>query len=74
MQNNNFKNLKTTLNNLHNPESNLDIFSNDFKRLAYDEILSNLLTLYSARKVIKIKKKERKFSKNKLSRRSKKEF
>ena len=49
-----------TLNNLHNPKSNLDIFSNDFRRLAYDEILSNLLALYSARKVIKIKKKKKK--------------
>ncbi len=67
LQNNNFKNLKETLNNLHNPESNLDIFSNDFRRLAYDEILSNLLTLYSARKVIKIKKKRKKSFKNKLS-------
>ncbi len=67
LQNNNFKSLKTTLNNLHNPENNLDIFSNDFRRLAYDEILSNLLTLYSARKVIKIKKKRKKIFKNKLS-------
>jgi len=48
---------KETLNNLHNPKKNLDIFSNDFRRLAYDEILSNLLSLYSARKVVKIKKK-----------------
>ena len=74
LQNNNFKSLKVTLNNLHNPESNLDIFSNDFRRLAYDEILSNLLTLYSARKVIKIKKKSKKNFKNKLSDIVKKNF
>ena len=43
------------------------IFSNDFRRLAYDEILSNLLALYSARKVVKIKKKRKKIFKNKLS-------
>ena len=52
----NLKNLKK-LNKFHNPKRNLDIFSNDYRRLAYDEILSNLLTLYSARKIIKIKKK-----------------
>ena len=74
LEKNNFKNLKTTLNNLHNPESNLDIFSNDFKRLAYDEILSNLLTLYSARKVIKIKKKRKKIFENRLSSVVKKNF
>ena len=67
LRNNNFKNFKSTLNQLHNPNGNLDIFSNDFRRLAYDEILSNLLTLYSARKVVKIKKKRKKIFKNKLS-------
>ncbi len=67
LKNNNFKSLKSTLNRLHNPQSNLDIFSNDFRRLAYDEILSNLLTLYSARKVVKVKKKRKKIYKNKLS-------
>ena len=74
LKNNNFKNLKTTLNTLHNPKSNLDIFSNDFRRLAFDEILSNLLTLYSARKVIKIKKKRKKNFKNKISDTVKKNF
>ena len=67
LKNNNFKSLKFTLNRLHNPKSNLDIFSNDFRRLAYDEILSNLLALYSARKVVKVKKKRKKNYKNKLS-------
>ena len=61
LKKNNFKNFKSTLNQLHNPNGNLDIFSNDFRRLAYDEILSNLLALYSARKVVKIKKKEKNF-------------
>ena len=74
LHSNNFKSLKTTLNNLHNPEGNLDIFSDDFRRLAYDEILSNLLTLYSARKVIKIKKKRKKIFTNKLSNIVKKNF
>ncbi len=74
LQNNNFKNFKKTLNNLHNPKSNLDIFSNDFRRLAYDEILSNLLTLYSARKVVKIRKKRKKVFKNELSNILKKNF
>ena len=45
LQKNNFNNLKTTFKKLHNQKDNLDIFSNDFRRLAYDEILSNLLTL-----------------------------
>ena len=67
LKKNNFKSLKFTLNRLHNPKSNLDIFSNDFRRLAYDEILSNLLALYSARKVVKVKKKRKKNYKNKLS-------
>ncbi len=74
LQNNSFSSLKSTLNKLHNPKSNLDIFSNDFRRLAYDEILSNLLTLYSARKVIKVKKKRKKIFKNKLSNIVKKNF
>ena len=74
LQKNNFKNFKKTLNNLHNPKSNLDIFSNDFRRLAYDEILSNLLALYSARKVVKIRKKRKKAFKNELSNILKKNF
>ena len=74
LQKNNFKNFKKTLNNLHNPKSKLDIFSNDFRRLAYDEILSNLLALYSARKVVKIRKKRKKAFKNELSNILKKNF
>ena len=38
LKKNNFKSFKKTLINLHNPKSNLDVFSNDFRRLAYDEI------------------------------------
>tara|TARA_B100002052_G_scaffold294888_1_gene320420 strand:- start:6872 stop:8917 length:2046 start_codon:yes stop_codon:yes gene_type:complete len=67
LKNNNFNSLKVTLQNLHNPKGNLDIFSNDFRRLAYDEILANLLTLYSSRKIVKIKKKRKKNYKNILS-------
>ncbi len=70
----NFNNLKSTLESLHNPKGNLDIFSNDFRRLAYDEILSNLLTLYSARKNIRIKKKKKKQFQKKLSDIVKKNF
>ncbi len=74
LEKNNFNNLKTTLKNLHNPKGGLDIFSNDFRRLAYDEILSNLLTLYSARKVVKIKKNNKKVFKYRLSNILKKNF
>ena len=74
LQKNNFKSFKKTLNNLHNPKSDLDVFSNDFRRLAYDEILSNLLALYSARKVVKIRKKRKKAFKNELSNILKKNF
>ena len=59
LKDNKFKNFKETLMNLHNPENKNDIFSNDFRRIAYDEIFSNLLTLFNARVVIKIKKKKK---------------
>ena len=67
LKDNKFKNFKKTLINLHNPENKNDIFSNDYRRLAYDEIFANMLTLFSARKNIKIKKKNRKIYKNKFT-------
>ena len=55
LKSNKFNRLKKTFLNLHNPSKKTDIFSNDYKRLAYDEIFANLLTLFSSRKSVKIK-------------------
>ena len=60
LKKNNFRSFKKTFLNLHNPLKKNDIFSNDYRRIAYDEILSNLLMLLKARKIVKIKKKENK--------------
>ena len=54
---NKFKGFKDSLLNLHSPDSKIDINSNEYKRIAYDEIFSNLFVLSSARKNIKNKKK-----------------
>tara|TARA_B100000700_G_scaffold324862_1_gene432101 strand:- start:1561 stop:3615 length:2055 start_codon:yes stop_codon:yes gene_type:complete len=67
LKKNNFNKLKKTFLNLHNPLKKIDIFSEDFRRLAYDEIFANLLTLFSARKSIKIKKKKNKVYSNKFA-------
>tara|TARA_Y100000590_G_scaffold414048_1_gene510530 strand:- start:6882 stop:8933 length:2052 start_codon:yes stop_codon:yes gene_type:complete len=66
LENNNFNKFKKTFLNLHNPSQEIDIFSNDYRRLAYDEIFANLLTLFSARKSVKTKKKKKIYY-NKLS-------
>ena len=63
---NKFNNFKQTFLNLHNPSNKIDIFSNDYRRLAYDEIFSNLLVLLSARKNIKTIK-DKKIYYNKFS-------
>ena len=63
---NKFRKLKDVLLNLHNPKKEIDIQSNDYRRLVYDEIISNLITLLSARRVVKIKKKKRKIVNNKF--------
>ena len=68
LKNNNFNKFKKTFLNLHNPSKKIDIFSNDYRRLAYDEIFANLLTLFSARRSIRIKKKKKKIYSNKFSR------
>ncbi len=62
LKKNNFLGFKKTLQNLHNPKSKTDFFSNTYRRLAYDEIFSNLLIMKSARKIIKIKKKKKNFN------------
>ena len=63
LKSNNFLNLRETLLNLHNPSVKKDINSNNYKRLAYDEILSNLIYLNTAREIIKKKKNIKKLNK-----------
>ena len=67
LKKNNFQGLKETFLNLHDPEKKIDIRSNDYKRLAYDEIFSNLITLLSARRIVRIKKKKKKVHNNKFA-------
>ena len=67
LKKNNFNRLKTTLNNLHNPVKKIDIFSNDYRRLAYDEILANLLVLLSSRKSVRSATKSKKIYQDKFS-------
>ena len=67
LKKNNFQGLKETLLNLHNLEKKIDIQSNDYRRLAYDEIFSNLITLLSARRIVRIKKKKKKLHNNKFA-------
>ena len=65
LKKNRFKEINTTFFNLHNPKNKINIFSEDLRRIAYDEIFSNLLVLLKTRKIIKIKKnKAKKFSQN----------
>ncbi len=52
-----FNNLQETLLSLHNPEKKIELQSNDYRRLAFDEIFSNLIFLSTSRKVVKVKKK-----------------
>ena len=57
------KSWKESILHLHSPKNKLDLKSNYFKRLAYDEILSNLIVLSQVRKKIKkVKKKTKKFT------------
>ena len=65
LKRNRFNSFKKTLSNLHNPEIKTDIHSNDYRRLAYDEVFSNLVSLLSTRKIIRVKKKVKKIE-NKL--------
>ena len=61
LKNNKFNKIKKTFENLHDIKSKININSNDYRRLAYDEVFSNFLMLLKSRKVIKIKKTEKKF-------------
>ena len=61
LKNNKFNRIKKTFENLHNPKNKININSNDYRRIAYDEIFSNLLMLIKARRVVKIKKAENKY-------------
>ena len=54
LKKNKFNAIKKTLLNLHNPKNKIDINSNDYRRIVYDEIFSNLLILLKARKIVKI--------------------
>ena len=62
LKKNNFNSFKKTLSNLHNPLIKTDIRSNDYRRLAYDEVFSNLVSLLSTRKIIRVKKKIKKIN------------
>ena len=67
LKENNFNKLEQTLKNLHNPITKKDINSNDFRRLAFDEIFSNLLFLSKSRKIVKVKKIIKVFEKKKIT-------
>ena len=54
LKKNKFNSFKKTLSNLHNPSIKTDIHSNDYRRLAYDEVFSNLVSLLSTRKIIRV--------------------
>jgi len=61
LKNNKFNKIKKTFENLHSPRNKIEINSNDYRRIAYDEIFSNLLMLFEARKIVKIEKIEGKY-------------
>ncbi len=67
LKENKFNKLEQTLKNLHNPMTNKDINSNDYRRLAFDEIFSNLLYLSKSRKIVKVRKIKKIFDKNKIT-------
>ncbi|MEK9638538.1 MAG: ATP-dependent DNA helicase RecG [Pelagibacteraceae bacterium] len=59
----NFLSWKESLDNLHNPNNELNINSNNYRRLVYDEIFANFLFLSKNRnKIKKIKKNTKSFS------------
>ena len=66
LKKNSFNKIRETFENLHSPQRRLDIHSNDQRRIAYDEIFSNLLMLFKARKIIKVKRNNIKKISNKL--------
>ena len=66
LQKNNLLGWNEAIQNLHNSEKSKNVNSKSFRRLVFDEILANLLTLSENRKRIKKKKIGKKF-KEKLS-------
>ncbi len=66
LKNNNFKEIRKTFLNLHNPKKKVDIHSQDYKRIAYDEVFSNLLILAKNRKLIKNQKNKMKIYNNNI--------
>ena len=63
LKKNKFNKFKKTFENLHNPRNKIEIKSNDYRRLAYDEIFSNLLMLFNSRKIVKnVKNEEKSFA------------
>ncbi len=66
LQTNNLLGWNEAIQNLHNSEKSKNVNSKSFRRLVFDEILANLLTLSENRKRIKKKKIGKKF-KEKLS-------
>ncbi len=61
LKKNKFNKIKKTFENLHGPKNKISIDSKDYKRIAYDEIFSNLLMLLKARKIVKTKKVKNKY-------------
>ncbi len=61
------KNWKDSILNLHDPKNASDLKSSFYKRIAYDEILANLIVLSKIRKRKKKIKKDNKIFKNNLS-------
>ncbi len=62
-----FKSWKESILKIHNPEKNIDLNNKYFRRLAFDEIISNLLVLSKNRKKFKKIKKSNKSFNNSLS-------
>ena len=67
LKENSFNKLQKVLINLHNPSTKKDLNSNDYRRLVYDEIFSNLIYLFTSRKIVRTKKKIKYLNKNKIS-------
>ncbi len=67
LKENSFSKLQKVLLNLHNPSTKKDLNSNDYRRLVYDEIFSNLIYLFTSRRIVRTKKKIKYLNKNKIS-------
>ncbi len=66
LNNNNLINWNEAIKNLHNPNKDKDINSISFRRLVFDEVCANFLTLAENRKRVR-KRKKKKFFKKKFS-------